>query len=297
MKKIIVIIILSCLVFDCDKEGKNAGTDRQINSVVKGNSSRVQEHPLRIISLAPAITEELFLLEADDMLVANTHYCKRPEKAKKIQKIGNLKNFDIEKILELKPDLILCTTLANSGKIQKLKQFGIKVTELPPARTFDEICSNFSRLGSAINKNEKAKRIISDVRQEVEQIKKLNQNLPKKKVFMQIGAKPLVTVNRDYFINDYIKYAGGINISGNVISNRYSRESVLAEDPDVIIITNMGIASDEEKQTWKSYPALTAVKNNDIFIVDSDVFCNPTITTFLESLKAVTKMLHPEKKI
>jgi iron complex transport system substrate-binding protein len=297
MKKIIKIFILFCLIFKCGGEEKASVTGSQTDPALKANSAELDDSPRRIISLAPAITEELFLLDAEDLLVANTNYCKRPEKAKKIKKIGNLKNFDIEKILELKPDLILCTTLANAGKIQKLKQFGIKVTELPPARTFDEICSNFSRLGTAISKKKKSEKIIADVRRQVEDIKALTRNLPKKKIFMQIGAKPLVTVNRDYFINDYIKYSGGINISGNVISNRYSRESVLAENPDVIIITNMGIASDEEKQTWKKYPSLTAVRNNDIYVVDSDVFCNPTITTFLESLMAVTKILHPDIKI
>jgi iron complex transport system substrate-binding protein len=142
------------MINNCGREETVAGTEAR-------KPAEAQASPRRIISLAPAITEELFLLEADDLLVANTYYCKRPDKAKKIQKVGNLKNFDIEKILELKPDLILCTSLANTGKIRKLKQFGIKVTELPPARTFDEICSNFYKLGSAINKKEKAEQIIT----------------------------------------------------------------------------------------------------------------------------------------
>ncbi len=298
MKKIIIsLLVLTCIMTDCGREETAAVTDVQLPAEAQVNSPESQVRPARIISLAPAITEELFLLDAENLLIANTYYCKRPDRAKIIRKVGNLKNFDIEKVIELKPDLILCTTLANTGKITKLKQFGIKVTELPPARTFEEICSNFYKLGSAINKKDKAEQIITDVKSQVEHIKQLTKNISKKKVFMQIGAKPLVTVNRDYFINDYIKYAGGINISGSAISNRYSRESVLAENPDVIIITNMGIASDEEKRNWKKYPALTAVKNNDIYIVNSDVFCNPTIITFLESLKAVTQMLHPDIKI
>ena len=97
----------------------------------------------RIISLAPAITEELYLLGADNMLIANTYYCKRPEQAKNKMKIGNLKNFDLEKIVKLAPDLILCTTLANENKIKKLKQLDINVIQLPPSRSFEEICANF----------------------------------------------------------------------------------------------------------------------------------------------------------
>lgn len=253
--------------------------------------------PGRIISLAPAITEELYLLGAQDTLVANTYYCKRPPEAVKKKKIGNLKNFDLELILELKPDLILCTSLANRNKIDKLKQLGVRVVELPPPSSFREICDNFLNLGRVIGKEDRAKEILSDVTDEINEIRKLTEKLPRKKLFVQIGANPLVTVNRDYFINDYIRYSGGINISGDAISNLYNRENVLLANPDVIIITNMGIASDEEKKAWERYTTINAVRDGKIHIVDSDTFCNPTIITFLESLRKTTSFLHPDLKI
>ncbi|MBN2040434.1 MAG: ABC transporter substrate-binding protein [Spirochaetes bacterium] len=289
MKRIYLLIIL-LLTFS---SGCTEGTDP---SLLKGHDIPAVQ-PERIISLAPAITEELYLLGAQNILIANTYYCKRPDDAVKKEKIGNLKNFDIELILELKPDLILCTMLANRNKTTKLKQLGIKVVEFPPPTSFDEICENFLNLGKTIGKKEKAEEIISDIRGRIDVIKNRTAKLPSKKIFMQIGANPLVTVHRDYFINDYIKYSGGINIAGNAASNRYNRENVLLGNPDVIVIVNMGIASDEEKKLWEKYTTITAVRNKDIYVVDSDVFCNPTISTFFESLKILTGFLHPELEI
>ncbi len=285
-RSIIFFIMLFMLVTACSDD--NSGVQA---AKPAPHSDKIPE---RIISLAPAITEELYLLGAEDILVANTFYCKRPVEAIRKRKIGNLKNFDIELILELKPDLILCTSLANRNKIDKLKQLGVRVVELPPPSSFKEICDNFLNLGSVIGKEERAKKIISDVTGEINEIRKLTEKLPKKKLFMQIGANPLVTVNRDYFINDYIRYSGGINISGDAVSNLYNRENVLVANPDVIIITNMGIASDEEMKAWERYTTINAVRDGKIYIVDSDTFCNPTIITFLESLKTTALFLHPE---
>jgi iron complex transport system substrate-binding protein len=287
-KKYLFFILLLLFFYNC------ANND---SSDTNKNKSSVNSQPEKIISLAPAITEELYLLGAQNILIANTYYCKRPDDAVNKRKIGNLKNFDIELILELKPDLILCTSLANRNKIAKLKQLGINVVEFPPPSSFDEICENFLNLGETIGKKEIAENIISQVKNEIDSIRKRTKKLSKKKIFMQIGANPLVTVHKYYFINDYIRYSGGINISGDATSNLYSRESVLLGNPDVIIITNMGIASDEEKEIWEKYTTINAVKNKDIHIVDSDVFCNPTLSTFLESLKILTKILHPESDL
>jgi iron complex transport system substrate-binding protein len=252
--------------------------------------------PQRIISLSPAITEELYLLQADNLLVADTYYCKRPADAKNKIKVGSLRDFDLERIVALKPDLVLCTNLVNMRKTAKLKQLGIRVIELAPPKSFDEICRNFIALGKIINRASPAEKIVAKARSEVDSIRKQVEHLPTKKVFMQIGAKPLVTVSRDYFINDYIRYAGGSNISGQAISNLYSRESVLLNNPDVILIANMGITSDEEKKAWEKYPTLTAVKNAEIHVVESDTFCNPTISAFMDSLRITLSLLHPRLK-
>jgi iron complex transport system substrate-binding protein len=289
MKK---IIILTLFLFCCsDKDNSNTGKEPG-NPVY--NNSKV---PKRIISLSPAITEELYLLEAEDMLVADTYYCNRPEAAKKKLKVGNLMNFNLEYVLELKPDLILCTALANRNKINKLKQFNINVIETQPPKSFREIYDNFIKVGKSVGREGKAKQIAAGIEAQAVKIKKATENLSKKQVFIQIGVKPLKAVNKDYHINDFIKYSGGINIYENSTLNSFSRESVLLADPDVIIIVSMGFASDDEKRTWEKYKTMKAVKNNNIYIVNSEIFCNFGISTFVEALNITVSLLHPEIKV
>ncbi len=287
MKKSI-ILLLFILGFSC---GNNP------EEVKNNGKSAAEKIPERIISLSPAITEELYLLGAENRLIANTYYCRRPEAAKHKKKVGNLMNFNIEDVMELKPDLILSTSLANKNKINRLKQLKISVVELRHPKNFTEICDNFIKLGNAIGSGQKAGQILSAIRQEVEKINRITGNLPKKKVFVQIGAKPLKAVNSDYHINDLIRLSGGINIYEHSSLNSFSRESVLLADPDIIIIPSMGFETDEEKKTWEKYITMRAVKNNNIFIVDTEVFCNFGIGTFIEALKISASLLHPEARL
>ncbi|MBN2403492.1 MAG: ABC transporter substrate-binding protein [Spirochaetes bacterium] len=287
MKRILLIILFlfCCSCRNNPEDGTNQG------KIVNDNA------PQRIISLSPAITEELYLLGAEDRLIANTFYCKRPEAAMHKKKVGNLMNFNIENVLELKPDLILTTSLANRNKINKLRQLKIKVVELRHPKSFNEICDNFIELGKAIGSEKKAEQILAGIQQQVDNIKKITGNLPKKKVFIQIGAKPLKAVNSDYHINDLIRLSGGINIYEDSALNSFSRESVLLSNPDIIIIPSMGFATDEEKRTWEKYKSINAVKNQNIFIVDTEVFCNFGISTFMEALKISLSLLHPEVRL
>jgi iron complex transport system substrate-binding protein len=286
MKQIIILILF---VFCCS--GQNNDNRNELQN--KDN----RKIPQRIVSLAPAITEDLYLLGAGDSIVADTYYCNRPEAAKKKRKIGNLMNFNIEDILALKPDLILCTSLANRNKINKLRQLNADVMEFPPPADFNEICRNFLLLSQAIGKEKKAKETLAGVKSQVENIKKATGDIVKKKVFIQIGSKPLIGVNRDYHINDLIRFSGGINIYEKSELNLFSRESVIRSDPDIIIIASMGIASDEEKKTWEKFYNMNAVKNKNIFIVDADVFCNFALNSFIEALKISVSVIHPELKL
>jgi len=123
------------------------------------------------------------------------------------------------------------------------------------------------------------------------------EGLSKPKVFVQVGAKPLFTITGESFVNDFIRFAGGINIAQNQSSGFYSREEVLKQDPDVIIIVTMGIAGEEEKEVWQRYTTLKATQNNRIHIVDSHKVCSPTPVSFVETLMEMVSILHPEKKI
>ena len=93
--------------------------------------------------------------------------------------------------------------------------------------------------------------------------------------------------------DDYIEYAGGINIAADAASGIYSREEVLKRNPQVIVIVTMGIAGEKEAETWKTFNTIEAVKNNRIYIVDSYTYCSPTPNGFVKGLKELVMLLHP----
>jgi iron complex transport system substrate-binding protein len=248
--------------------------------------------PQRIISLDPSITEQLYLLGVEDRLVGCTIYCKRPPEAEKKEKIGTVIEINVEKIVSLKPDLVIATSLTNPNAIEKLKNLGIKVIISPTAKNFQEICKNFLELGKIVDKKKEAKYIVQEARKKVASIYKKVKNLPKPKVIVQVGAKPLWIATKDSFINDFIKLAGGINIGPSSKSGLYSREKVLKDNPDIIIIVTMGIVVKQEKEIWQRYKTISAVKNNRIYIMDSYKLCSPTPVSFVETLEELAKILH-----
>jgi len=249
-------------------------------------------YPQRIISLGPYITEALYLLGVQDKLIGCTVYCKRPPDAEKKEKVGTVIQINIEKILTLKPDLVIATALTQKKDIEKLKKLGIKVIRFSSPKNFFEICSQFLELGRIVGRYDIAEKIVQEAEDRVGQIKSKTENLPKVKIFIEIGTNPLFTINNDSFVNDFIEFAGGINIAKDAKTGIYSREAVLKENPDVIIIATMGIVADKEKQIWEKYKTLKAVKNNRIYIFDAYKLCSPTPISFAETLEELVNILH-----
>ncbi|MCK5580148.1 MAG: ABC transporter substrate-binding protein [Candidatus Omnitrophica bacterium] len=251
-----------------------------------------ENYPQRIISLSPTITEELYLLGVENKLIGCTIYCETPPEAREKEKVGTVKGFNLEKVVALQPDLVLTTTLVKQKSKDKLKNVGIEVITFPTATNFNDICRQFLKLGIIVGKEEKAKNIIKKAKDKTNAIRGNVRNLPKPKVFAQIGAKPLFAATKDYSINDFIEFAGGINITRDLKNGLYSREEVLRNNPDVIFIVTMGIVGDQEKTVWEKYKVITAVKDKRIYVLDSNKLCSPTPVSFVDTLEEVVEILH-----
>jgi iron complex transport system substrate-binding protein len=253
--------------------------------------------PQRIVSLGPIITEMIYLLKADQQLIADTSYCIEPDDARNKEKIGSMIEMNVEKIVSLKPDLVLASPLSKEKQLSMLENLGIRVRRTSNPRTFSEICQLTMTMGEILGKVENARFEIDTAKKNVDAILSVTRDLPKKRVFMQIGVKPLHTATRETFLNEYIEYAGGINITSLEKSGVYSREKVLKENPDVIFITTMGsseAAGEPEKEIWMRYPSLKAAKNKEIYVLDSYLVCSPTVRKFAKTVKKIAQVLHPE---
>jgi iron complex transport system substrate-binding protein len=250
--------------------------------------------PERIISLGPAITQKLYLLGAGERLIANTVYCDKPDDAKKKTRIGNVTLVNIEKIVSLKPDLVIATGLSQPRQVKKLKDLGIRVVSFPDPHSFSMMCQEFIKLGELVGEKDKAIEIVKQAKHGVERIRRKTVDIQRTRVFVQIGAKPLFTVTKDSFVNDFIEIAGGENIAKHETSGIYSREKVIKEDPQVIVIATMGIAGEKEKTAWRNHQTISAVANDAIYIIDSYKICSPTPPSFVETLEEFVEILHSD---
>jgi len=228
----------------------------------------------RIVSIAPSITEEIYLLGAGGRIVADTTYCVYPEEARKKPKIGNILDINLEKIASLKPDIVIGTSINEQSRISRLKDLGIKVRLIPEGSSFREMCSNFLILGSLIGRDAEAARLVGRYKDRLAKISRKNRKQSHVlSVLFVVGTEPLIVAGRGSFIDEIIGFSG----FGNAVSEkkaylRYSLETAVRQDPDIIVISIPPEFAEKEKKTWKRYPNLKAVRNGRIYSVDPDLF-------------------------
>jgi iron complex transport system substrate-binding protein len=245
----------------------------------------------RIVSLVPWITKSLYLMGEQNRLVGCTSYC--PVVATdEIPVVATAVTVNLEKTLMLKPDLVFASSLIKPETIDNLKKLGIKVEYLPYPKSFDEICTDFIRIGELVGQVVKAKTIVA---QQKERLAKLKAGIPlgkHPKIFIQIGAKPLFCAVPNTFMDDFVSFSGGTNIASELKNGSITREYVLKQNPDVIFIVTMGIVGEEERDTWLKYPSLSASKSKHIYILDSDKTCSPTPVLFVDALEEMLRLTY-----
>lgn len=249
----------------------------------------------RIISLAPSLTHNLILLGIQDQIVGITNYCEN-NADESISIVASAIDVNIEKVASMRPDLVVATSLTNPEVKTSLKNLGIELVYFPLPKSFEEINSQFLELGKMVNREETALRIVKRERNKVEALKRMiPEGNATKKIFVEIGTKPLFCVIPNTFLDDYITLVGGINATADLNNGMISREGVLVRNPDVIVLATMGNVGDEEKSNWMNYSSVNAVKTKDIYMIDSDIACSPTPDHFTHTLELFFKFLYGKK--
>jgi iron complex transport system substrate-binding protein len=180
-----------------------------------GRSVTISNAPRRIVSLAPGITETLYELGLDDKIVGVTSYCNWPPRARQKPRIGGFTNPSIEKIVSLKPDLIIATADGNrKDTVNQLERIGLAVYVTNPSDT-DRILKSILHIGEITDKINVAEKLVEKLQKRLDNIAAQTQNKRKPRVFFQIGLEPVITAGRGTLISEVIGRAGGINIAGH----------------------------------------------------------------------------------
>lgn len=228
-------------------------------------------------------------------MVGVTEYCDYPEEAKEKEKVGGFSTVDIERIVALKPDLVLASKLTGNENIEKLEELGIPVVVLQP-KNLDGILEDIKLVGELTGTENRAYALEAGMRERIEAVYKKTRNLEKPKVFYVVWHDPLMSAGSETFIYDIIIMAGGVNIAQDIVGYKtMSLETVIDRDPD-IIIASIGPGQHstydflmEEKRLQD----VSAAKNGRIYAVDQNIVsrAGPRI---VDGLEEFAKFIHPE---
>lgn len=280
----------SCLVYLPELAARTVTDQLGRQLVVTGD-------PRRIVSLAPSITEILFALGRQDQLKGVTQFSDYPPEAQGLPKVGSYVRLDLEKIVALKPDLCFAIKDGNPRVlVSRLESLGIPVYAVDP-RDLDSVMETILEIGGLLNAMTRAHAVVEDMRARIEHVRAVVAGTSlRPNLFFQIGVNPIVSVGTGTFIHELILLAGAKNLAqGPTLYPRFSREQILGLSPDILIITSMarGASFEEVKREWTQWPDLPVVKNDRIFVVDSNLFDRPS-PRLVDALELLVEIIHPD---
>ena len=228
----------------------------------------INKPALRVVSLAPSVTELLFAAGGGGQVVGAVNYSDYPEAAKRIPRIGSNREIDMELLMSLKPDLIVAWRHNSSERqIDMVRRLGIPVFLSDP-QSLDGIPDAVLRLGQLLGTEAAAKSTATQLREQLAGLRTRYAGRAPVRVFYQVWDKPLYTLSGKHILTDAMKLCGGENVFDKltVTAPIVSIESVLQANPEAIIATaekNYGGVD-----LWKPYGTLAAVRSNNLFTLD-----------------------------
>ena len=292
MTTLIVIAMTAC----ADRHVKTS-TSVATREVVDEAGRRVQL-PLRIdriVSLAPNLTEIVYAVGAGDSLVGDTEYCDYPEAAKRVAKIGDTMHPSIERIIGLKPQLVLVSTASQlEAFTRQLDEQKIAVYVTNP-RSLDEVFHSIETLGDLLGHHDGATSIVAALRLRAAAVEVAIRSVKPLKVFFQVSGEPLYTIGRDAYLTDLVHRAGGVSVTADVPGAfpRFSDEAALAARPEAIILPSGGSMGSTNSTAAAALKNSPAVLNNRVYEINADHLARPG-PRLIDGLEEMARALHPE---
>ena len=295
--QILALALVSTFFFSCSRPQPNSSTTA-VTHEVTDEAGRHVTLPIkidRIVSLAPNLTEIVYAVGAGDRLVGDTSYCDYPPEAKNLTKVGDTLHPSIERIIALKPQIVLVSTASQLENFtRQLDEQKIAVYVTNP-QTVVQVFDAIEKLGRLFGTGDVTSRLLSDLRRRALAVETVSAPLKPVRVFYQVSDQPLYTIGRDAYLTDLIKRAGGVSVTADVPTAfpRFSDEAALASKPDAIILPtggSMGNANSNVAAALKNSPA---VRDNRVYKINDDLLSRPG-PRLVDGLEQLARSLHPE---
>lgn len=306
-QKVIIGMIIATLIAvaagctsKATKQAKDIKSAKSFSLTITDDAGRkltVGKEPSRIVSLAPSNTEILFALGLGEKVVGVTTYCDYPEAAKSKDKVGDFAKPNVEKILSLKPDLILAAGGIQTGLVEELEKLGA-VVFIVDSKGLDGILASIKKIGIATGTKKRAEALSQKMAGEIDEVKKRTAKLSsdeKPQVFYELYSDPLISVGPGTFIDSMIKIAGGTNIASDTKEEypQFSLETLLQQNPEIYIAVKGPMVDPGDISKRSGWQNITAIKLNRIYLVDDNLVSRPG-PRIVQGLKAIAKAIHPE---
>jgi len=243
------------------------------------NKITLDKPAIRVITLAPSLTEMLYTFGAEDKLVATVQFSNYPEAAKTKPHIGNYERFVMERLLSFKPDLVVAWASANnSQQLKQLEKFNIPVYRSEP-RTLADISKTIRNLGVLTGLQEESSRVANKFDLRLKKLQDENKNKNELNAFYQVWHQPVYTINGEHVISKVMKLCKLKNVFENsiIIAPKVTVESVIKYNPDLIIASGMASSQPEWLDQWIEWPAIRAVEKGNLFFIPPDLIQRQSI--------------------
>lgn len=313
-KKVSLLLLIFLLTFSLMACSSSANVEKEVKKdkqVVEEFNPEQTKYPLKIkdsydreitletepgtvVSIGPNITETIYAINRGAKLIARTDFDDYPEQVERIESIGSLTEPNIEKIVDMKPDLVIGSTHLKKEVVEKLEKAGIKVAVFYEKEDFGGTYEVIKNVSIAINAQQEAKDIITDMQNKVEEVTMKVKDQKEKSTYYVVGFGEggEFTAGGDTFIGQMIEMAGGKNAADDAEGWSYSLDKLVEKDPEVIIVTDRE-GEKEKLMKTNGYKDLTAVKEGKVYTIDENLL-NRQGPRLAEGLEQLAKTIHPD---
>ncbi|WP_408414429.1 MULTISPECIES: cobalamin-binding protein [Paraburkholderia] len=235
----------------------------------------------RVISLAPHVTELLYAAGGGAKIVGAVSYSDFPPQAQQLPRVGDNKSLDLERIVALKPDLIVVWRHGNAQRqLDRLRELHIPLFFSEPHH-LDDVAVSLTKLGELLGTSSTADAAAAAYRRDIARLRAQYADRPVVSVFYQVWDQPLMTLNGEHMVSDVIELCGGRNVFAKLqpLVPTVSTEAVLAANPQAIVTAAPGATKPDtalpQLGAWRAWPRLSAVANNNLFSIDGDLINRP----------------------
>ena len=258
-----------------------------------GRTLELSRPPQRIISLTPHLTELLFAVGAGSQLVGVDSASDYPAAAQTLPRIGDYSRVNFERILALKPDLVVVWLDGNrAADMHGLKKMGLPVLHTRATR-LDDVARLLRLLGQVTGHGAAGDMAARDFSTRLAALQVPSSNRPPLRVFYQVWDRPLMTVGGTHWISDALALCGAHNVFADLrgLSPVVLREAVLQRAPELIV---SGSDAPDMRVQWQRFPGLPAVKNQAFVRIDADRLHRPS-PRLIEGVAALCDAIKPAR--